>query len=712
MDDAAANGDVEVMKFLHDHRSEGFTEKALDQAVGVNSGRFSCMMTVERLVSYDAECTEVSLASAFSHGRMKLLELLHGEFGCDGECIGAADVKACGANSCAMKFVCMHHPDDISADELLQANSFIKHLEMIQLLEECKIEGWLANVMDHAAAQGDLQAVQYLHEYRSEGCTEKAMDQAAAYGHLKVVKFLHENRTEGCTKRAMDGAAGKGSLDVLRYLHEHRTEGCSRVAIENAASNGHLDVIDFVLSNYNVVVTSKAVLCAAKSGKLDVLQRLLRLNPPDDVRELFMVLVLEGHLRCIKCLCDITTVSSAMINDGLVEAAKNGHWYVVSFFLAIGVSQESISEAIEGAARIGDIDTVKLVMEMNTPFRPFRLTKPYGLINAAVSGDIDLVMLLDQGLLNRIDNIPPENYDGRHLHWRAAQIAAAAAEGHLEIVEWLYQRYHRYVDDQVLCIADGSNDLAIVTWLRQVSRRPVTSEALIKAAKRGHLDILEYLPRCYPGLCEQPLVDAAAEGGSFDVIKFIHFNRPCEKCTTRAMDVAAEKGYFDIVRFHHENRGEGCSSDAIESAARNNHYTIVRYLFERVAKGRSFNAIQYEAEEGHVKIVKFLYEHPDKLENLPLEMGAVAKSRRLYMVRYLHTKCKATCSKSAFVMAAASGDLRVVRYLHENYNEVCSKQAMDEAAADSHLAVVQYLHENCTAGCTRNAMDWAFARET
>ncbi len=106
------------------------------------------------------------------------------------------------------------------------------------------------NLMDLAAATGNVAVVESLHAHGSTRCTTVAMDCAASAGHLDVVKFLHENRTEGCTTLAMDYAATHGHLNVVTFLHENRTEGCTKYAMDRAVVRGHLDVVQFLHDNH------------------------------------------------------------------------------------------------------------------------------------------------------------------------------------------------------------------------------------------------------------------------------------------------------------------------------------------------------------------------------------------------------------------------------------------------------------------------------
>jgi hypothetical protein len=112
--------------------------------------------------------------------------------------------------------------------------------EHINPITEC------ADVMDFAAACGQLELVKYLHSIGSK-CTVDAMNWAASNGDLEIVKFLHENRQEGCSSKAMNLAAGIGNLEIVEFLYYNRKEGNAVTALNKARYNDRLDVVKFFI---------------------------------------------------------------------------------------------------------------------------------------------------------------------------------------------------------------------------------------------------------------------------------------------------------------------------------------------------------------------------------------------------------------------------------------------------------------------------------
>ncbi|KAE9111253.1 hypothetical protein PF007_g11552 [Phytophthora fragariae] len=209
MDGAAANNHLEVVKWLHDNRTEG--------------------------------CTPLGMALAAASGHVEMMEWLHSN--CNIGTTGAMDAAVINGRLDALKWLHKHTSSTCSTD-----------------------------AMDIAAFNGHFAVVQWLHEHTSAGCTTDAMDNAAGRGHLDIVKWLHHNRTEGCTSDAMDHAALSGALETVKWLGENRAEGCTTDAMDVAAKNGHLDVIKWLHHNQSQGCTAKAMLSAAATRNWQVMK--------------------------------------------------------------------------------------------------------------------------------------------------------------------------------------------------------------------------------------------------------------------------------------------------------------------------------------------------------------------------------------------------------------------------------------------------------
>lgn len=254
MDNAAADGYLHIVKWLHTNRSEGCTTKAMDKAAA--SGRLDMVKWLH--ANRSEGCTTGAMDRAAYNEHFHIVEWLH-QNRSEGFTTSAIDTLV---RRCIRKQV--GSPDEK------------KRVEIIRFLLSHRSEGCSDHAMDIAAANGNLPMLQLLHESSTAGCTVDAMDKAAAHGWLDIVKWLHSNRSEGCTTAAMDGAAASGHLKVVKWLHSNRSEGCSGDALPRAAASGHLEVVKW-LSKTCCMEGNQAIALAsaAEKGKISIVRWLL-----------------------------------------------------------------------------------------------------------------------------------------------------------------------------------------------------------------------------------------------------------------------------------------------------------------------------------------------------------------------------------------------------------------------------------------------------
>ncbi|KAF0720020.1 Aste57867_628 [Aphanomyces stellatus] len=102
-----------------------------------------------------------------------------------------------------------------------------------------------------------------------------------------------------------------------------------------------------------------------------------------------------------------------------------------------------------------------------------------------------------------------------------ADLDAAAAAGHLDILEYFFQ---------------------------QTNTVPVTHVGMTNAARNGHVDVVTFLHEHYVNMAPEALLDAAANGHT-KVVKFILENYHEEGLDTQAMMQAVRHGRLGVIRF-------------------------------------------------------------------------------------------------------------------------------------------------------------------
>lgn len=210
-----------------------------------------------------------------------------------------------------------------------------------------------------------------------------------------------------------------------------------------------------------------------------------------------------------------------------------------------------------------------------------------------------------------------------------SHLVAAAAEGHLDTVAWLYAR--DLVDDgkidpdgdaTALDVAATNGHMDVVRFIHEKDdatqkHGPVaTTAAMDGAAERGHLHIVQFLDQCRSEGGTERAMDWAAFHGHAAIVALLH-ERRSEGCTKWAMDAAAANGHLRVVAYLDRHRGEGCTTAAMDGAAAEGHLDVFAYLYRHRAEGCTENALLDAQAGGHWDIVDFIEKHKIKPGRLP-----------------------------------------------------------------------------------------------
>lgn len=346
----------------------------------------------------------------------------------------------------------------------------------------------------------------------------------------------------------------------------------------------------------------------------------------------------------------------------------------------------------------------------------------------------------------------------------SAAVYAAAANGHVEILDWLH-KFHReriywnciemcgaldYRHDDVVewlrthspprseCLklvmrsAAKTGNLVAVRWLYDECHAPAEN-ALVHTQKEGHWEIarwilvncdlavrrvnwdgaaasgaLSFLKYAYSRALGEPRLStlmAAALNGHLEIVKWL-YNDVHVPLTAGAMRRAAENGNLGVVQWLHVMVCERGDAWMMDCAAKNGHLEVVKWLHAHRDEGCSRKAMSWAAGHGHLDVVKWLHAHRSEGCS-KLAMDLAATNGFLEIVQWLHEHRSEGCSTEAMDGAAREGHLEIVQWLHTHRAEVCSTSAMDTAASGGHLNVLKWLQANRKEGGTASAMDWA-----
>uniref|UniRef100_A0AAV1U1T6 Ankyrin repeat-containing domain n=1 Tax=Peronospora matthiolae TaxID=2874970 RepID=A0AAV1U1T6_9STRA len=245
MDVASTYGQVDILKWFHDH------------AAVLSTG-----------VDKRTTCTAAAVTNAARSGHYDVLVYLH-----------ANDL--------------MNLTDESDATDALVAAVEGGHHDCTEWLvaqfrtvyekDPCT----MTTVMDAGAASGHVGILQLLRDNPSTSkwqTSSKAIDRAARYGFIDVLRWLHVNcSTQGeensspqkepnqtdshWTPIALELAVTNGHLQVVQYLIEHHRFVCSGFEAFNAACYmDHLEVAQYLYSNVRSLCSVKQALEQADEG--------------------------------------------------------------------------------------------------------------------------------------------------------------------------------------------------------------------------------------------------------------------------------------------------------------------------------------------------------------------------------------------------------------------------------------------------------------
>lgn len=518
------------------------------------------------------------------------------------------------------------------------------------------------------------------------------------------------------TRGIQEATSSRWSIGKLVHTERHYYRWEFSRALTQAIRRGDPNLIHWVLDHFKGgPIAGDVVREAAKQGLLWVLQLLEANQSHGDIQ--WSVLVENEVEFCI---------------SSLNSAAKNGHWDVVCWLderLANANVRTSNSLLFKYALEHGNLDRVKWVVSKGYSAKHLRIPKSSNILRD----------LIEQKLVS------PTNFSGIAL-------SDAAMVGDLDLVQWLLGGQATRSRPDLQCIFQGAVQAAsnadVVLWLldrmNMLGLDFGPANAMFAAARNGRLEMVQWLYKRYgrdqttdlfrdqadefssndAELHPLTVFDAAAESGSLDIIKFLHrINLPsrCKKrkhdgvspcnhsslnCTPMAMDIAASRGHLRVVTWLHENRSEGCTTNAMDFAAANGHFQVVEWLHSNRTEGCTTTAMdkvvakchrrlnfKSDKHERYRDILSFL--NSNRREGCTsAAMNSAVVNGNLEMVKWLFANTNARPSPQVFDEAAGQGRLDILAWLHDNVAVKCSSSAMSNAAAHGHLEAAKWLHTN------------------
>ncbi|KAF0693520.1 Aste57867_15546 [Aphanomyces stellatus] len=254
-----------------------------------------------------------------------------------------------------------------------------------------------------------------------------------------------------------------------------------------------------------------------------------------------------------------------------------------------------------------------------------------------------------------------------HTYWGLRNRIPSKQTGHATY------RWCQHLNLLDVVAGDGKLEMAKVLLQHKATH---SDAAIDNAAANGHLDMVQYIHETRESKCSTQAMDGAAANGHLEVVQFLHDHRT-EGCTTDAIDEAAIHGHDSIVRFLLAKRKEGGSVKAMNAYVAKGDFTMVMLL----ALGKcSSGSVNLAAAQGQLDIVKYLVGHKEVAFATPAIEAAV-KHGHVDVVEYLHSRRPEMCVAKFMQMAHAANQSSIVEYFDSRRCTCCQGIGRDELLA-------------------------------
>lgn len=337
-----------------------------------------------------------------------------------------------------------------------------------------------------------------------------------------------------------------------------------------AASLAKVEVMEWLIANHEKIVWSAIYANrAAAAGHLNVLQWLKKYSPDAD-----------QHL------------AGALEHAARVEHVETVKW------LYENVNNDTITadieaEAFYSAIRSGNFATIQYLHEHQLHKSKWAVVRECSPIDeAAKSGDAELLRWL--------------HTNGYRWFNEQRTIRDAVAAGSSGTVLWLIQ--HSAMDDShgsafVTAVSNGHIEIAAMF---QLVRRDADwyQDALSGAAANSHLEAVQWLFHHFRSCCitpdqaDQDAVARAAGNGHFEIVQWLHAQR-CDDTKLPLYDIhdAVVNNHFEVVKWLVENSDRRQYANELDAAVKSGSLEMVRWLHENTDAAATGFAMEYAASK-------------------------------------------------------------------------------------------------------------------
>ncbi|KAL4129881.1 hypothetical protein PRIC2_005888 [Phytophthora ramorum] len=342
--------------------------------------------------------------------------------------------------------------------------------------------------------------------------------------------------------------------------------------------------------------------------------------------------------------------------ESLRTAAERGDLEVIRWLLDHFSGCTAGVEVVEAAARCGHLEVLQHLLHYDNQEEKR---------NIIVWGEEDVKNAIEggHGLVARwlYENIPDAERDLSRV------MEFAVTMGDLTLVQWLLDDVYRpelHLPPPTMNDAAAGGHMDILQWIFEQGYNDGSDRALEGAAKNGRLDLVEWLVGKWITKGAREALQAACGEGHLGIVRSL-LDRKLVQYPHFAMDCAIRGGHLEIVQYLSEV-GIVCKpSEMVTNAASKGHLHVVTWLIEKFGKMAPlfpeiepsrvswFNntAMDRAATNGHMHVLEFL-------DSLAVEMQAEGKNDA------------PTLSQYALSGAATMGHFEVVKWIRDKHPQL------------------------------------------
>ncbi|KAG7383924.1 hypothetical protein PHYPSEUDO_003217 [Phytophthora pseudosyringae] len=279
----------------------------------------------------------------------------------------------------------------------------------------------------------------------------------------------------------------------------------------------------------------------------------------------------------------------------------------------------------------------------------------------------------------------------------SAAFNTAAANRHLNVLEWLYEFYPQVANpaEEIVKAAECVH-VEVIRFLRPKVRREQMASALEAAAANGHVPVLATLLE-RPYSMRTSLL-AAAGNGQAQVVQYLLERGYRDKYTyvNPALVKAAEGGHCDVVELLVDKSDKYTIAEVLMAAATDGRESVVKFLLEKckLEKVTVARALKKAAEHEQCEVVKLL------LGDFALEGENRSGGTTDSMV--WNVRSGNSIIDLAFISAVERGRSYLVKLLINAFSRPIS-DALIAAGSSYQLEILEFILDYCAARHLENA---------